>query len=362
MKTFGLIGVALAVTTIPSLALAGPESAGAQFPRPSIGSPVVTTPSVNRSVLSTPTASRQINNNGRNWGPRANGRWLGGYRAPGGWPAYRPLARGFILPSYWINPGFFIGNYARYGFSTPRGGYGWSRYYDDAVLTDRNGRVYDSVRNVDWDRYDRYDGDAEDYSDSYGYRDDGTSVDNRGPEPRARDRDQGLGGAIIGGAVGAVAGNVIGGRGNRLAGSLIGGGVAALAGAAIDRADNAGRGPKVRRGRGDDRGYDRDYGYDDGRDYDRRDRDYDRSAPHWQNRDYRGGRQRYYYRSAPSYAYSYAQPTETVITTEYAPVTTTKTYVTETVTYASAPRKRYVAKKRYWKPKPRMRSQCVCGS
>lgn len=367
MKTFGLIGVALALALVPSLAMAQPESVGAQFPRPGVSIPAVPRPSIGIPAIPTasvPTFPRSANGGSRNWGPRSNGRWLGGFRAPGGWSAYRPAVRGFILPGYWINPGFFIGNYTRYGFSTPRSGFGWSRYYDDAVLTDRNGRVYDSVRGVNWDRYDRHDGNAEDYSDSYGYRDDGLSADQQAPEARPRDRDQGLGGALIGGAVGAVAGNVIGGRGNRLAGSLIGGGVGALAGAAIDRADNAGRGPDVRRQR-DDR---RDDGFEDGRDFDSRsggydrdyDRGYDRSGPHWQRRGYSGGRQRYYYRSAP--VYSYAQPTETVITIESAPVTTTKTYVTETVTYVSAPRKRYVAKKRYWKPKPRMRQQCVCGS
>jgi Ni/Co efflux regulator RcnB len=91
-----------------------------------------------------------------NWGPKHNGRWHGGYRAPGGWGAYRPAIRGYVLPSYWINPSFYIGNYARYGLAAPAAGYGWSRYYDDAVLTDSSGQIYDSVRGMDWDAYDEY--------------------------------------------------------------------------------------------------------------------------------------------------------------------------------------------------------------
>ncbi|MCJ2182196.1 glycine zipper 2TM domain-containing protein [Novosphingobium sp. 1949] len=49
-------------------------------------------------------------------------------------------------------------------------------------------------------------------------------------------RDSQLGGALIGGAVGALAGNRIAGRGNRTVGTLVGAGVGAVAGAAIDGA------------------------------------------------------------------------------------------------------------------------------
>ncbi|MEO1046171.1 MAG: glycine zipper 2TM domain-containing protein [Pseudomonadota bacterium] len=51
-------------------------------------------------------------------------------------------------------------------------------------------------------------------------------------------RDNGVGGALIGGALGAVAGNRIAGRGNRTAGTLIGAGAGAIAGTLIDRAEN----------------------------------------------------------------------------------------------------------------------------
>lgn len=72
-------------------------------------------------------------------------------------------------------------------------------------------------------------------------------------DPRARDswladcrqrvsvRDDGVGGAVVGGLVGGVAGNRIAGRGNRAVGTVAGAAVGALAGAAIDRAEDRGR-------------------------------------------------------------------------------------------------------------------------
>ena len=93
------------------------------------------------------------------WGGSVGGHWQGGVSAPGGWHAYRRPSRGWIMPHYWISPSFFISDYGTYGLSTPPQGYSWSRYYDDAVLMDQNGRVYDSVSGIDWDNYDS----AEDY-------------------------------------------------------------------------------------------------------------------------------------------------------------------------------------------------------
>ncbi len=88
---------------------------------------------------------------GQRWGGRAGGRWIGGMQAPGGWNAYRRPGRGFALPRYWFAPSFFIGNYGSYGLAPPPSGYRWSRYYDDAVLIDGGGRVYDSVQGIGWD-------------------------------------------------------------------------------------------------------------------------------------------------------------------------------------------------------------------
>lgn len=61
---------------------------------------------------------------------------------------------------------------------------------------------------------------------------------------RPRRRDDGLGGALIGGAVGGVLGNRIAGRGDRTIGTMAGAAVGAVAGAAIDRAED--RGPEPR--------------------------------------------------------------------------------------------------------------------
>ena len=74
-----------------------------------------------------------------------------------------------------------------------------------------------------------------------------------GIDPRARDewlgecrrraarRDDGLGGAVIGGLVGGLAGNRIAGRGHRTVGTIAGAAVGAVAGAAIDKAEDSGR-------------------------------------------------------------------------------------------------------------------------
>uniref|UniRef100_UPI0035CC6FDB RcnB family protein n=1 Tax=uncultured Sphingomonas sp. TaxID=158754 RepID=UPI0035CC6FDB len=89
--------------------------------------------------------------NHQRWGGSVGGHWQGGVNAPGGWNAYRHPSRGYHMPRYWFSPSFFIGDYAGYGLSAPPLGYGWYRYYDDAVLLDSRGRVYDSVDRLDWD-------------------------------------------------------------------------------------------------------------------------------------------------------------------------------------------------------------------
>lgn len=165
----------------------------------------------------------RVNLPGPRWGGKVRGRWVGGQYAPGGWAAYRPPVRGWVLPRYWVAPSFFIQDWPVYGLARPQSGYGWYRYYDDAVLADRDGRVVDVRSGLDWDA-----------------RDDGRYVrDDRAYERYAAERrDDGVGGAVIGGVAGAVAGNVIAGRGNRLGGTVLGAGVGALAGTAIDRAED----------------------------------------------------------------------------------------------------------------------------
>lgn len=137
---------------------------------------------------------------------------------------YQRPAYGFQLPQQWMSPEHAV-DYRDFGLDRPARGFGWSRYYNEMVLTDQWGRVYDVA-----DGYDR---------------------GGRGGGYRSRDTD-GIAGGVAGAAVGAVAGNIIAGAGSRLAGSLIGGGVGALAGLAIELATK-----KKKRGpRYDDRAHD----------------------------------------------------------------------------------------------------------
>ncbi|WP_241527266.1 RcnB family protein [Sphingomonas turrisvirgatae] len=109
---------------------------------------------------------------GGRWGSKIGGRWSGGMQAPGGWSAYRRPVRGWTLPGYWMGGRFGISDYASWGLVRPPHGYFWVRYYDDAVLVDRGGRVWDSVSGLDWDG-DAYaaDGYGADY-DAPGYDED----------------------------------------------------------------------------------------------------------------------------------------------------------------------------------------------
>ena len=136
---------------------------------------------------------------------------------------YQRPGYGFQLPRQWMSPEHAI-DYREHGLDRPARGFGWSRYYNDMVLTDQWGRVYD-VAGYD----DRRRGD-----DRHG-----------GGRHRGRDTD-GIVGGVAGAAVGAVAGNLIAGAGSRLAGSLIGGGVGALVGLGVELAIKKGkhRGPR----------------------------------------------------------------------------------------------------------------------
>lgn len=121
------------------------------------------------------------------WGGHEQGRWWAGGRAPGGWGAYRRPVRGWVLPPYWVQPDWIIADWAGYGLPRPIRGHGWSRYYDDAVLIDSRGEVYDTIGGVDWDGVDA---DGVDYT----WQDDGPVVAATrpgapyAPPPRGGDR------------------------------------------------------------------------------------------------------------------------------------------------------------------------------
>jgi len=105
------------------------------------------------SVVRTTTTATTTTATAHRWGPRYDGRWYAGWAAPGGWQSYQRPRVGFALPAYWVHPRFFIANYGVYGLPAPTTGYGWSRYYDDAVMTDQYGRVRDVRSGIDWSRY-----------------------------------------------------------------------------------------------------------------------------------------------------------------------------------------------------------------
>jgi Ni/Co efflux regulator RcnB len=274
------------------------------------------------------------------WGARIGNRWWGGVRAPGGWGAYRRPVRGYALPSYWVSPNWLISDWGAYGLSQPPYGYNWSRYYDDAVLVDGRGSVYDTVGGIDWDGGDAAGGgyaeDQGDYADDGGYAEggyQGGGYEQPGaPYPYPDHRDSGIGGAAIGAVVGGVAGNRIAGRGNRVAGTVIGAGVGAAAGYAIDRAEDRGPPPPPQ--------YHQGAGY--------------APPPPMAVASGRpvvvqsGG----YY----SNGYYYPAPTVTTVTVTTTPVVTTTTEVFEdTVTYTRPARK--VWRKRVVRARPR----CTCS-
>jgi Ni/Co efflux regulator RcnB len=339
------------------------------------------------------------------WGHRMGGRWHAGHAAPGGWGGYRIPFRGFTLPTYWVQPSYRINNYPLYGLYAPQTGFGWSRYYDDAVLMDNRGYVQDYRSNIPWDRYeggyapgdyqqpeygpavgaDRgvYYGDERVYSgsaypapapapapqapvsyapnaggQSYGAPGYGAPAYGAGAYPAPQQsyqsrygferyeqclKNRGVAGGLIGGIVGAVVGNRVAGRGDRLPGSLIGGGLGALAGVGIEKATNKCRKYLPR----EDSYYLGQGGYQGG---------YappppPPAQPYPQGYPQQGGyyQQGYYY---------YPQPAPVVTTITVTPAVTTTTTVTEEVYYetVSAPVRKKAVRK--WKPRPKPRCHC----
>lgn len=108
--------------------------------------------------------------------------WVWG--GPGWWGgSYQPPMPGYILPSFWLSPDYIVPDWAGYGFQDPGPGRRWVRYYDDALLVDDRGMIYDSIPDVHWGRYNQgpvpvYVGGASDaparYGSGYGYDDEVT--------------------------------------------------------------------------------------------------------------------------------------------------------------------------------------------
>lgn len=461
MKTLLLAGVAGVLTIAPATAIAAVDSASPAAAPASVdlsfaAPTALASPAAGTKAMSGTGGTRQMGKMGYSRGMKRMGNMhqMKGYRQAGSHvrrgrmgydKAYRKPFRGYHLPKTFVQPSYFIGNFGYYGLSQPNYGYGWSRYYDDAVLTDRYGVVQDARYNVDWDRYNQgysdgyrdgqatydpgvfvgddrvvatppsYGGDHSTYEGDWNgaYREDGSyqgewqgtyrDADGRvyqgeysgtfigdgnmaphwgsrpdqnsgcdidpGFDPRgcsAADRpypgypevddrraeelaylehckkSSGIGGAIVGGAVGAFAGNRIAGKGDRLAGSLIGGGLGAVAGAAIEQGTDRCRHLLKK------------YGYEGqhaGR-YPAPPPQHYRPAPPQGYPTYPSGWNGYY---TPGYYYP-QQPMVTTIVVQSAPVTTTTTttYVEEEVIYSKPTYKKQwkAAPKKAWKPAP----------
>ncbi|WP_419809973.1 RcnB family protein [Sphingomonas sp.] len=366
MRVSMLLGVGAALMTAGGAeAQRGP---GAPYPMP--GRQVVPGPGVHYPPLPQPpmtqpptarppiVTSRGPQGPGR-WGSRVDGRWWGGSNAPGGWAAYRQPYRGYRVPPYWVAPRFYVTDWQDYGLTQPWAGYNWVRYYDDAVLIDRGGLVYDVRGGIDWDGV-------------------GPGGDYAYDERRGDRGSNGVDGAVAGAVVGGVAGNVIAGRGNRLGGTLIGAGVGAAAGYAIDREHGREHG-RDRDRRGPPPGYD-GYGEppmapdgpppppSDMRGYPGS-ASYPQAPSNWVSGDGRttvttttsGG-----YAPPPvivsggGYGYGYGGSVTTVTIQSAPVVTTTTTEIIEDRVTWTRPVVRRVAHRRVWRPRPRPR--CVCGS
>ncbi|WP_417590733.1 RcnB family protein [Parasphingorhabdus sp.] len=434
MKTLLFAGVA-GVLAIAS----GSANAAIDSPSDAVAQPLIDLSFASSTALASPAEGTRSMPRTRHTGQMKTRHNVGSFVRQGrvGYGnGYRRPHRGFRLPRTYIQPSYFIGNFGYYGLSQPSFGYGWSRYYDDAVLTDRYGVVQDARYNVDWDRYNQgyhdgyrdgqatydpgvftgddrvlstpsaYNSNPSTYQGEWegAYREDGSyqgdwqgtyrdaegrvyqgeysgtfigdanmaphwgaraDQDSRpehyAPYPNDRRVEQerseelayleqckkssGIGGAIVGGAIGAFAGNRIAGSGNRLGGSLIGGSLGAVAGAAIDQGSDRCR--KLLKQHG----------------YDQRDMarypahppvHHHRPQPPQTYPAYPSGWNGQY---APTYYYPQAQPVVTTIVIQSAPVTTTTTttYIEEEVVYSKPTYKKQwkPAAKKVWKPAPK---------
>jgi Ni/Co efflux regulator RcnB len=344
------------------------------------------------------------------WGHRMGGRWFVGFYAPGGWGGYRAPYRGYVLPTYWVNPSYRINNYPLYGLSQPQTGYGWTRYYDDAVLTDGRGYVQDYRRDIPWDRYeggyapgdypepqygpamgaDRgvYYGDDRVYADSdypgpvtqapieyrpgtgdqgYGapYANDGYYPQQQAPMPAPAYqsrygfeqyeqclRNRGVAGGVIGSVVGAVSGNRVAGRGNRTIGTVLGGVFGGVAGVSIEKATKKCSKYLPR----EDHYYYGQSGYpQQGSAYPPPPPQYYPPQPYPQPQPQP---QPYPQQGGGYYHQGWYYPAPVVTTVTITPAVTTTTTVTEEVYYetVAVPHKKRPLKK--WKPKPK--PKCVC--
>ena len=92
-----------------------------------------------------PAAAREMRREMRRMHP-------GGPHHRGRFSHIQKIGRGGFVPGFWWGPQLVVRNWHGYGFPQPFAGGRWIRYYDDALLIDRHGRVHDSRHGWDWDR------------------------------------------------------------------------------------------------------------------------------------------------------------------------------------------------------------------
>jgi Ni/Co efflux regulator RcnB len=104
---------------------------------------------------------------GHRQGPPAGHSWRGGVQGQGMTMRHRGMRgmhpgrqfrghrfqRGFVIPQFWFGPQFHVQNWQVYGFADPGRDGRWVRFYDDAYMIDREGRVRDHRYGMDWDQY-----------------------------------------------------------------------------------------------------------------------------------------------------------------------------------------------------------------
>jgi Ni/Co efflux regulator RcnB len=157
MRKLSLVALAASAALIPGAALAQHHDGGQAPMPPGVGAhhspagmhnPGMPHPGMNRPGMHRPGMQRPGMGHVRRFGhiPR--------------------IDRGGRLPRPWFGTQFHVQNWGMYGFPQPFAGGRWVRYYDDALLIDRDGRVHDGRYGMDWDRY----------GDSWGYDDRGVPV------------------------------------------------------------------------------------------------------------------------------------------------------------------------------------------
>ena len=141
MRTLTLVALAASAALIPGAALAHPHEGGAPMPMPGAG------PAGHAGPMG---HAGPVRMEMRHQGQRMNPPGAGHARR---FNHIRRIDRGGMLPRPWFGPQFQIRHWGMYGFPQPFAGGRWVRYYDDALLVDRDGRVHDGRYGMDWDRY-----------------------------------------------------------------------------------------------------------------------------------------------------------------------------------------------------------------